>query len=373
VGRNADNRNLDAFTFPFDDSAPSLERQLELNAAYQDNVRLGRAPYDAVQIRTRGELTWIMNERGWYGTSKEVRERNRRAVIDLSFADMRRINLRGSSFFLSNFTGSLLDFADLSDCNFYGGNFSGAYLNGTDFTESNLQIVNLSGANFLDTCLAGADLDEARLNGQTRLRGPKVDKHTRFGDIVLNDALVTLIDWSKIDTLGDEDYIRLAKTRNDKILALHKAIRAYRAFASALSSQGFKPEASRFRLRGQKLERKLFLMQHHIMRWLFAAILNAMSGTGERPVRALATYCLTLATFAIIYYEVTHALLSGISSLTWSEALVLSITSFHGRGFFPGNILLGDWVARIAALEAMIGLFIEIVFIATFSRRFLSD
>jgi hypothetical protein len=52
---------------------------------------------------------------------------------------------------------------------------------------------------------------------------------------------------------------------------------------------------------------------------------------------------------------------------------VLSVTSFHGRGFFPEALSLGDWIARLGAFEAVIGLFIELVFIVTFSRRFLGS
>ncbi|MGZ3715530.1 MAG: hypothetical protein ACXVA4_08930, partial [Ktedonobacterales bacterium] len=48
----------------------------------------------------------------------------------------------------------------------------------------------------------------------------------------------------------------------------------------------------------------------------------------------------------------------------------LSLTSFHGRGFFPGFLSLGDWVARLGALEAVSGLFIEVVPIATFVSDF---
>jgi hypothetical protein len=51
------------------------------------------------------------------------------------------------------------------------------------------------------------------------------------------------------------------------------------------------------------------------------------------------------------------------------EAAVFSLTSFHGRGFFPGGLSLDDPVTVLAALEAVIGLFIEISFIATFTQR----
>jgi hypothetical protein len=49
---------------------------------------------------------------------------------------------------------------------------------------------------------------------------------------------------------------------------------------------------------------------------------------------------------------------------------VLSISSFHGRGFFQPVQSLGDPVAIIAAVEAIVGLLIEISFIATFTQRF---
>jgi hypothetical protein len=52
-------------------------------------------------------------------------------------------------------------------------------------------------------------------------------------------------------------------------------------------------------------------------------------------------------------------------------AAVFSVTSFHGRGFSPGeNAGLTNPVTVIAAAEAIIGLLIEITFIATFTQRF---
>jgi hypothetical protein len=47
------------------------------------------------------------------------------------------------------------------------------------------------------------------------------------------------------------------------------------------------------------------------------------------------------------------------------------VTSFHGRGFFPGGgLALDDPITILAAIEAILGLFIEITFIATFTQRF---
>jgi hypothetical protein len=55
------------------------------------------------------------------------------------------------------------------------------------------------------------------------------------------------------------------------------------------------------------------------------------------------------------------------------DAFVYSLTSFHGRGFFPGlqsQHSLHDPLVMLAAIEAVVGLFIEISFIATFTKRF---
>ena len=50
---------------------------------------------------------------------------------------------------------------------------------------------------------------------------------------------------------------------------------------------------------------------------------------------------------------------------------MLSISSFHGRGFFPARGSASAIPSPSSPpLEAVVGLFIELVFIATFSRRF---
>jgi hypothetical protein len=45
------------------------------------------------------------------------------------------------------------------------------------------------------------------------------------------------------------------------------------------------------------------------------------------------------------------------------------MTSFHGRGFFPGGIGLDDPLTVLAAIEAFVGLLIEVTFIATLTQR----
>jgi hypothetical protein len=46
------------------------------------------------------------------------------------------------------------------------------------------------------------------------------------------------------------------------------------------------------------------------------------------------------------------------------------MTAFHGRGFFSSVFQPGAIQAAVAAVEAFIGLLIEIVVIATFTQRY---
>lgn len=51
-----------------DRTPPSAERQAELERLYQEGLEKDKdAPYKGVQIRTLGELEWIMRQRHWSG------------------------------------------------------------------------------------------------------------------------------------------------------------------------------------------------------------------------------------------------------------------------------------------------------------------
>jgi hypothetical protein len=84
-------------------------------------------------------------------------------------------------------------------------------------------------------------------------------------------------------------------------------------------------------------------------------------------LRSFITYILVIRGFAALY--LLNAQFAA-PQLTCDEALVLSVSSFHGRGYFSSGVSLGDTLARLAAGEAIIGLLIEISFIATFTQRF---
>lgn len=99
---------------------------------------------------------------------------------------------------------------------------------------------------------------------------------------------------------------------------------------------------------------------------IFAMFLGLLAGYGYKPERTFFWYLLVVFGFAEVYFLFYH-------TKSFSDALILSLTSLHGRGFFP-NALSGDphaeSAAPVAVVEAILGLMIEISFVATFTRRF---
>ncbi len=77
-------------------------------------------------------------------------------------------------------------------------------------------------------------------------------------------------------------------------------------------------------------------------------------------------YLIVITFFATIYYLIGSIVGPPLSPVS---AWVFSMTSFHGRGFFPGGIALDDPLTILAAFEAFVGLLIEVTFIATLTQR----
>jgi hypothetical protein len=131
-------------------------------------------------------------------------------------------------------------------------------------------------------------------------------------------------------------------------------------------------EGDRFAYRAQTLQRLVLRRQANWGKAFGSWLLDTVAGYGYKPMRSVITYLCVVLLFAATYYTVTNAAgaFSRSSPLAWYEALVLSISSFHGRGLYPSSLSLGDPIVIISAAEAIIGLLIEITFIATFTQRF---
>lgn len=395
-----------------DDSEPSVERQAQLRAACEQNVAQGHAPYQTIHLRTRGELCWVMAVHSWDGGvfSGHFDEDY---VLGTSPADLRGVNLRaadlrGVNLGQADLSGAWLAGANLAGAHLLDANLSGASLRTTILRDARLQEANLSGAMAADAdfsgawlpgaTLTGADLRRARFDGDTVLTNVKLDDMTRLGDVRWNGVPVTSVEWRRVQRLGDEFLAQLAgrsskATIAEVIQAYEEATRAYRQLAVTLRSQGLHERADAYAYRAHLMHRVvlrrqafaseeggqrigLFRRLRKLASYGASCMLDLVAGYGYRPLLTLLWYVVVIGSFALAYFAATHGLLtfglppSQIQPLHWYEALVLSVSSFHGRGFFQPVHSLGDPVAILAAIEAVFGLFIEVSFIATFTQRY---
>lgn len=350
----------------------SAERQAELQGyldRWQAETDHGdcKGPFDNAPDQegvslTGADVSWLAEQSGRDAFGRVPN-------LHLERADLRWAHLDGVSLI-----GAHLDGAILRE----------AHLDGAILREAHLERADLSWAH-----LAGADLRGAWLDSKTALNDALLDTKTRLGDIQwsgVGAVNLTRITWDAVPTLGDEQGVNL----RSPVWDYDAAVRAYRQLAAQLRAQGLSEVGDRFAERAQVCQRKRSFRQllvdwrrpwrlpGDLARWLFSWFLALLAGYGYHPGRSVFWYLATIGGFAFLFFQATHGAFalglppSRVQPLAWYEALVLSVSSFHGRGFFQptGQNGLGDPVAILAAAEAVFGLLIEISFIATFTQRF---
>jgi hypothetical protein len=283
---------------------------------------------------------------------------------------MRRDSLFGPPLHLE---GVVLWSARLDGADLYGASLDGARLNGASLDGADLMDASLDGADLMSASLEKTILVNATFDKATNLTGA-IFTGAQLDSATFDHANLSVVDWRKVPVLGDELEARKVKEkdgrrkgRGDRLRDYLSAVRAYRRLAVALQTNGLSEDAARYNYRAQVCQRKALFYERRVPSWLGSWFLAALAGYGYRPGRTILWYIAVVFSFAAAFF------LFGPSSavhLTWNEALVVSLTAFHGRGFFATTFQPGDPLAALAAGEAVIGLLIEISFIATFTQRF---
>ncbi len=322
--------------------------------------------------RLRGGLTFDE-----WGKAPEE-QRNLAVVLmrgtNLSGAQLQGANLRRAQLEEANLRWAQLEGAHLSWAQLQGAILYRAYLKG-----AHLRGAQLEGADLSEAQLEGADLSGAQLKGailRNVILGDKQRIGPRLADLQWGDNNLAVVDWSQVDVLGDEREARQKKTpdgkkkeKAERLSEYQAAVRVNRQLAVALQSQGLSEEAARFAYRAQRLQRIVLRRQWRqwkIGSYLFSGFLDLIAGYGYRPGRTVLWYLFVIVGFAAAYFAFGHL-------PPFPDAFVFSLMSFHGRGFFPSlssETSLHNQVVEIAAIEAVVGLLIEISFIATFTQRY---
>jgi hypothetical protein len=327
------------------------ERQeyLDKLRTIKSNAWQGIFPFKGIRL-SRADIEWLLatheNERGPINWSDE--SQRKRIGLDLRGAD-----LRGASL-------SELPLAGL--------------LGGQGIDISFEAGVLLQGTNLYQTHLEGADLSSAFFDSETKLGDIHLNDEkygtVSFADIHWGDVNVAVIDWTKISKLGDElrarQLLRQARISGYERGLSIAAVRAYRQLATVLRNQGLNEDAARFAYRAQLMQRVVFRLQKKREQYLGSLFLDLLAGFGYKPIRSFIAYLIVITVFATAYFIIGRTAGPALPPL---GSFVFSMTSFHGRGFFPGGIKLDDPLTVVAALEALVGLLIEVTFIATLTRR----
>ncbi len=278
-------------------------------------------------------------------------------------ANLRNAHVEGASLRYAHVEGANLIAAHLENAKFSFAHLEGANLHKTRLKGAFLNNAHLEGADLSQAHLEGVDLSAAFFDSATNLEQISLSTNGYYTaslcDIHWGDVNVAVVDWSKISMLGDEN----EPQRYSSIDRYERAARAYRQLSVVLRTQGLNEHAARFAYRAQLMQRKVFWHQHKFLQYLGSRFLALVSGYGYKVGRCFIAYALVIGIFATIYHLLgTHP--------AWNESIVISMTAFHGRGFFPEQFHPGDPQALAAAIEAFVGLLIEITLIATLTQRF---
>ena len=363
-----------------------IELSLHLSALHLEEADLSQADLTRAHL-TDARLAGVQLYKATLAGAHLVR-------VNLAGADLEEATLTGANLDTANLTGAKLTEATLAGARLQGATLSGAKLWGASLVGADLAMADLPGADLFEANLSGADVDGATLAGAD-LRRARLDVATDLNgadlamalvaDVIWNGAALARVGWERLPQVGDERQARQRRDRDGKgelkAAAARReeyeaAVRSYRLLAVTLRSQGLNEHADRYAYRAQLMQRVVQRRQHHYLRYAGSWLLGLLAGYGYRPLRTLFWYVAVIGAFAFAYFQATHGALtfglprSQVQPLVWYEALVLSVSSFHGRGFFQPVQSLGDPVAILAAIEAVFGLFIEVSFIATFTQRY---
>jgi len=292
--------------------------------------------------------------------------------VNLSGVNAPEITLHGAQGREVDLSRARLRQADLSGANFPGVNMDRARLRAANLRGVRLTGADLSGTRLQEADLRGADLRHSLMSPETLLDKIRFDNLVCLAGLRWNGVQLDGVDWDYVTALGDETLAsKLMGSRRERVAAIQEAMRAYHGVTVALRNQGINIPASRFRLREQRVEQKLLRMQGKVLPWLGSLLLDWMAGYGEALGRIFATYLGVVLGFSGLYWWLTNHVLQHATALQWYEAIALSFSTFHGRGFFTQTINLGEALGLLAVVEAVVGIFIEIILIAAFARRFL--
>jgi len=342
-------------------------------------------------------------------------------------------HLEGANLTGARLEGAVLDRVHLEGAVLDRAHLEGTRLEGAQLEGANLYRADLRDADLAHAYLGGTISHTGRVLSPANLEGATFDARTNLAGVILGDiehGFVSVVDtaWNGVNLanvaweglcspegqLGDEQSARNPTKDLETTLSEYRAaVRAYRQLSVALQAQGLTEQSVWLGYRGQMLQHTVLTLQlasrrqtprqgswrrralemgHLWGRVLFSRVLDRVAGYGYKPGKSITSYLLMQLTFIALYlliglqnFVATGHHLPAASTppqAAWTallEAGILSVTSFHGRAFLPGST--GNFVNNVplpttlmfggaAAVEAVIGLLIEAILVASLIQRY---
>lgn len=319
--------------------------------------------------------------------------------------------------------GAHLEGAILAKAILTGANLRRADLRGADLRDAHLEgTVSPPGKVVRRADLQGATFD-ARTNLADVTLGD-IDGFVSVADTAWNGVNLANVAWDTLCSpwgqLGDEKRARnltaengVPKTPERTLTEYQAAARAYRQLSVALQAQGLTEQSVWLGYRAQILQHTVLTLQLASLRqsprqgpWrqrvleegrlqgrvLFSRVLDRVAGYGYKPGKSITSYLSVQLAFITLYLLIglqnfvatgSHIPVGSTGAqAAWTalvQAFILSVTSFHGRAFLPWNA--GGFVNNAplptalmygvgTAFEAVFGLLIEAILVATLIQRF---
>lgn len=360
---------------------PDRQRYLFERLCTKRDFVQGIFPFKGIKL-DRADIEWLLatHEDGskpvdWQDKSQHNCEVLDLYGVDLCDVDLMVLPLGGVDLQAAHLEGADLGYSHLEGANLTVAHLEGARLEAAQMQLANLNIAHLEGANLIGAHLEGANLINAFFDSATRLDHVHFSNEkwgsAKFTDVHWGDVNLAVVDWSTLSVSGEESTERLLVDYREGLEVdyregLEIAVRGYRQLSVVLRNQGLSEDAARFAYFAQFMQRKVFWHARKIGQYFGSLFLDLLTGYGYKPIRSFLAYLIVITMFATAYFIVGRTVGPALSPL---GSFVFSMTSFHGRGFFPGGIGLDDPLTVFAAIEAFVGLLIEVTFIATLTQR----
>ena len=348
------------------------------------------------------------------------------AGAQLQGASMREADLSKAELGSANLDDAILSYGNLTNARLIGAHLHDVDLRGAQLKDANFINADLSGAFLYESHVEGTFFTNARLTGcdlrrtiftaDSRLNDAKLE-HASLEQAFLQDTNLAVVEWKDVSKLSDEIEAREAKkrtyhyeqreheiserskngarrtytymsatrirgfreyrkTRQQRVDDYRAAERAYRALSARLNEQGVARDAARFQYRAEVMARNANFHRGGIfyLSALGSFLLGWFSGYGIYNIwRLLLTYVGVIAGFTAFY--VVYGVVNG-QPLTWSSlfsALLLSITTLHGRGFGQLTTQNSLLFSGVATFESVVGVGVEALVVAALVRRITGD